>query len=125
MTPIELPLPPRELNPNWSGNKFKKNRIAQKHKADCTVLARAHEWMHGKTCLPGGKIPLHIQWFPATLHSYDEDNADASLKWAKDALATVWEVNDTRFTVARFECMPKVKGGKVLISILEQEGCFI
>jgi crossover junction endodeoxyribonuclease RusA len=124
MTPIEIPIPPRILNPNETGHWGKKAKAKKQYRGDCTLLAKVHSWTC-KPCIHGGTIDLHIQWFPKTNHDYDEDNAIASLKAALDGIAEAWGVNDTRFHIARFEKMPKVKGGKVLISILEQEECLV
>lgn len=119
MTPIEIPIPPRVLNPNTKAHWAKKYRASDRYRADCLVLARAHAWKE-KPVIPGGRIPLHVQWHPKTNHEYDEDNAYASLKYALDAIALAWGVNDSRFTLARFDKMPKVEGGKVLIGIHDE-----
>ena len=103
---VELPLPPREVSPNARGHWAKKNRAVRKYRETACVLAMRALW---------GYSP---EWHRATMQATfywpdkrrrDRDNAEASLKPARDGLVDAGVLSDddelvtlpTRFEVDR------------------------
>lgn len=107
---LELPLPPKCLNPNARVHWAVKARAAKKYKESCFYLAKALP-----SVTPKCGFLLHIQWYPKSWRAFDADNAIASLKSGLDGLALAWGVDDSQFKLS-FEKMTPCKGGKVVIS---------
>ena len=116
---LVLPWPPRGLNPN--------GRV---HWADASRLKKAQKkaaWQAGLTRglhLHKGRIPaeaiIALHWTfcppPRAAHSYDDDNAEAAMKAARDQIAAMIGVDDRRFRATR-ERGPAVKGGRVVATL--------
>lgn len=112
---IRLPYPPKILWPNGRGHRMAKARKAKAYKHDCGWLlnsrrsalkactTRVVTW----TChpMPSGPAP-------------DEDNFAAALKYAIDALAEAWGINDRELT-HRYQFGERVKAGAVVLEIKE------
>lgn len=83
---ITLPLPARELSPNWRGHWATKARAVQRY--------RMHAWAVARATAPGPLGPMP-EWVRATAHTTfylpdrrrrDRDNLMASLKACWDGL---------------------------------------
>lgn len=122
MTPITLmlPWPPRALNPNGRGHWGKRvaPRRAQKQAAyEAGLIAGLH--------LLKGRIPadavVGIHWTfcppPRAAHSYDDDNFEAAMKAARDQIAAMVGVDDTRFRATKEKGPVRRPKGAVLCAI--------
>lgn len=114
---IVLPWPPRELSPNgrphWR-EKWKAS-IAQKRTAHGLALeAGLHLW-----AVPdAASVQMRIMACPKSGKAYpDDDNLIASLKGARDAIAAVLRVDDSRFRVAEPTKGERCKDGAVVVEI--------
>lgn len=112
---LEIPFPPRTLHPNARVHWAVLAKAKKKHRSDCYLLAKQK-----RVVFHTQQIPILIRWHPKTAHSFDADNAIASLKGALDGIAEAWGVDDSRFVLS-FEKMPPVKDGKVFIVIQERQ----
>lgn len=108
---IMLPWPPKELNPNARVHWTKKSSIGKKYRADCYYLTRTH-----RPKFPLGKIHLSIVFFPPDKRRRDLDNMLSSCKFALDALAEAWGVDDSRFWLS-LDINDPVKHGAVSVEV--------
>lgn len=110
---IELPYPPKELNPNkklhWA--------VKMKHKNAYKDLVK---WsaIGKKPVLPEeGDIKIITTFHPPDRRIRDDDNAISAWKFGRDALAELWNVNDRRFKPV-YQWGSVIPGGKVVIEVL-------
>jgi len=107
---IELPYPPKELNPNKRLHWAKKHKFAKKYKQDCLWLLKAQK--------PPVSINMVMALHPPCGRRRDVDNCIASLKYMIDALSDYWGVDDSEFEIlwpTKFS--EPVKKGVVLIEL--------
>lgn len=109
---IELPWPPKELNPNKRMHWRKRNDVKVVYRDACHVLA-----YNANLSLPAeGPIPITIDFYPPDRRHRDADNMVSAFKAGQDGLANGLGVNDRRFQpVYRFN--EPVKGGRVVVTL--------
>lgn len=107
---LDLPYPPRVLNPNVRSHWRPKAEAVRIYRQNIGWLAK-------------GKKPVmafKVVFCPPNNNRRDIDNAIASFKSGLDGLADAWGVDDSQFliTFAR-EFGPVQKGGRVLVYEME------
>ncbi len=108
MSLVELPWPPKELNPNARVHHYAKARAAKHYREAAYWLTVAAQALPGKH--------LDITFLPPDARRRDLDNMLASAKNALDGLADAIGVNDREFTMTLRRGEP-VKDGRVIVSI--------
>jgi Holliday junction resolvase RusA-like endonuclease len=100
---IELPLPPKELHPNWKpisrGGAMQKARKVKRYRGECALLACLAVTQATKR---GAVFPWHKATIQATFRiprKRDDDGLNGWLKNARDALQGSVVVNDSAFTM--------------------------
>jgi len=109
---IELPWPPRELSPNARVHWRRKNKIAQRYKADCHLLT-----IHSGLKAPGGPLVLDIEFVPPSRQRRDDDNCLAAFKSGRDGIAAALGIDDSRFSTKFKLAKDPVRGGMVRVRI--------
>jgi crossover junction endodeoxyribonuclease RusA len=112
---IELPFPPAELSPNARKHWAAKMPVKNKYKADCYYLAT--QWKPMIT----GFIHLKFVFHPPSNRGFDLDNSLARIKAGIDGVAEAWGVNDKTFRPITVDFGDVVKGGKVVLTVVEGE----
>lgn len=115
---IELPWPPKELNPNWTGKLRAKLRAKKAYKHDCFFTAKEALSKHSQLLATwhGSKIALTVDYYPPDRRHRDDDNMVGAFKYGRDMVAMAIGVDDKHFSpVNRFH--DPVKGGKVVVTI--------
>lgn len=107
---IDLPWPPKELNPNarihWAvARKYKKS-----YREDCYLLTKQARIDQ----LNKGDVYMSIYFHPPDRRKRDDDNMIASFKSGRDGVADALGIDDVRFRPHYFFEEP-IKGGKVII----------
>lgn len=105
MSMIELPWPPRELNPNARVHWSKRSKAAKAYRRDCRVLTRA-----SGVVAPEGRVLLVLEFVPPDLRRRDDDNLIAAFKAGRDGIADALGIDDTRF-VTQFSLSEWVTAG--------------
>lgn len=111
---IELPWPPKELNPNFKRRKhWSVYRPHTKVYRDAcyilTIAARARVPLEGA-------VPVTIDFYPPDRRHRDDDNMISAFKAGRDGVADALGINDRRLApVYRFN--DPVKGGKIVVRI--------
>lgn len=114
---IELPWPPKELNPNRRCHYMAKARKTKEYRQACGMTGIA-EGLRRRD-YGDGDIPIRFDFFPPDNRRRDQDNLIASMKAAQDGLADAMGVNDSRF-VPTYKLHPKPegeRGGYVRVTI--------
>lgn len=115
---IELPFPAKILWPNGRGHHMKKHRLFQDHKR--WAYLAAYSVLPG--CFkptPDARFRLLITVHPKTRNAIDKDNASAAMKAYQDGIAKAMKVDDSRFELPDLQFGEPVKGGSVVVSIME------
>jgi crossover junction endodeoxyribonuclease RusA len=114
---IELPFPPKELNPNKRLHWRAKSQHAAGYKTMCFVLTKKQIWgirpLFSET---EGAINLKITFHPPDKRHRDDDNMVSSFKSGRDGVAEAMGVNDKRFRCSYEICDP-TPGGKVVVMV--------
>ena len=90
---ITIPIPPRAIGPNGRCHRMKKHRLCQAYKQTVGYIAlgvlagNKPKWV---------KATYTVEWFAKRKTLLDEDNADGSLKYARDALQAVEMIADDK-----------------------------
>lgn len=108
---IELPWPPKELNPNSRIHWSEKSKAAKKYRADCHLITKA-----SGVVVPEGAVLLDITFCPPDRRRRDDDNCLASFKSGRDGVADALGIDDNRF-VTTLRMGEPVKGGAVVVRI--------
>ena len=108
---IELPWPPKELNPNARTHWARKSRAAKGYRSDCHLLTLA-----SGVVAPEGEVLLDITFCPPDRRRRDDDNCLAAFKSGRDGVADALGIDDNRF-VTTLRMGEPVKGGMVLVRI--------
>lgn len=109
---IELPWPPKELNPNNNAHKRKKAAVKSGHRKDCYLLATQDR--------PHLSAPVHIKltFFPPDARHRDLDNMLSACKGLIDGVADAWGIDDRNFRPITIDVGRPVKDGKVVVEAL-------
>ena len=117
---FHLPWPERGLWPNVSKGQHwsKTHRARQQQKARASMEAMAAGLHLRKASVPAeALIGIHWTFCPTIRTShYDDDNAEAAMKSARDAIAAVLGVDDSRF-IATKERGDKCRDGAVIVNM--------
>jgi len=120
MIQVELPWPPGQLRPNvarrthWRSN----STAAALYKSLCAMDLRPQI---DKAEFGSVPISLTIQFCPPSRRKYDRDGSLSSIKAGLDALAAHLGMDDDDFEPITLRRGPVVKGGKVVITLMEGE----
>lgn len=109
---IELPWPPKELNPNARIHHLAKARHAKVYREAAYWLT---EWSKAKAPADG-RIMLKVSFRPPDKRRRDLDNMLSSIKAGLDGIADALGVNDQRFDLSLSRCEP-VPGGKIIVTL--------
>ena len=102
---INLPWPPKELNPNSTLHWAKKAKYKKMYREMCWVLT-----LESKIKVDTlGKIPITITFYPPDKRHRDADNMVASIKAGLDGVADALKINDRQF-LPTFIFSEEVKG---------------
>lgn len=104
-----------ELSENSRLHWKKKYPLVKKQKRDTAAIAMEAGWH--KVSIPDGAI-IEISYTfcpPSNVSTFDDDNAETAQKGARDALAGVLGVDDSRFKVVSKERGDKSKHGGVIV----------
>ena len=108
---IELPWPPKELNPNARTHWARKSKAAKAYRAACHVLTK-----QSGVVAPEGKVGLVLEFCPPDRRRRDDDNCLSSFKSGRDGMADALGIDDSRF-VTTLSLGEPVKGGVVRVRI--------
>lgn len=113
--------PPSILSPNKIAHWSEKAKAKAKYKQQCWFIAQLED----KVFLPEyeGNFHLNLIFHPPTKRHYDIDNLLASMKSGLDGIALAWKINDTRFRPITIDFGDVVKGGQVILKIIENNSC--
>ena len=112
---IELPWPPRELNPNARKHWAVKAKAACAYKETCYYEARLTP---DKTDFPkNGPITFALTFYPPDKRKRDDDNLVRMFKSGRDGIAEALNIDDSRFKMLVNVSDMIVPGGKVIVSI--------
>ena len=112
-----LPWPPKELSPNARTHWATKARIAKRYRATCHILAKQARLQAGE-----GPIHLVVTFAPPDRRHRDDDNCTGAFKAGRDGVADAMGVDDSRFRVTASISTEPVKGGCVVLTILDTQG---
>lgn len=90
-----------------------KAKAKAKYKTDCYFLSKVHP----KPVFENDDIHLFVTFNPATLRSFDLDNALASIKSALDGICIAWGIDDKRFNPITIKRGVVKKIGSIEISV--------
>ena len=114
---IELPWPPRELNPNVKKHWSVKAKAALLYRSDCW-LATTKLLLPNRPKLPtAGPITFALTFYPPDRRKRDDDNLVRSFKSGRDGIAEALNIDDSRFKMLVNISDMIVPGGKVIVSI--------
>ncbi|MAI17121.1 MAG: hypothetical protein CBC71_06175 [Rhodobacteraceae bacterium TMED111] len=105
---IELPYPPKELNPNKRLHWADKNKHKKAYFNSCYLLALGKQ----------EGMKFSIEFCPPCNRKRDRDNIIASFKAGQDALAKAWGVDDANFEIIYKPIGKPVKDGCVKINFI-------
>lgn len=110
---IELPFPPKELSPNWTGKfrDFLRAKKAYRNLCWGITLEQAGRWRPH----PEGTINVVLNIYKPDRRAYDDDNLEGRCKRSRDGVAMALGVNDNRFKVSRVIHDEIIKGGKIVL----------
>tara|TARA_R110001606_G_scaffold30344_2_gene93800 strand:- start:694 stop:1041 length:348 start_codon:yes stop_codon:yes gene_type:complete len=113
---IELPWPPRELNPNSRVHWAIKSKMAKRYKGECHLLT-----IHSRMTVPEGPLVLDIEFVPPSRNRRDDDNCLAAFKSGRDGIAAALGIDDSRFSTKFKLAKDPVKGGMVRVRIYGEQ----
>jgi crossover junction endodeoxyribonuclease RusA len=113
MIRFTLPYPPAKLSPNARVHWSKRHSVGKKYANDCGFLARAA----GLRAMQADALDVHIGIRPPDRRRRDDDNAIGAFKHARDMLASIAGVDDSRWTVSYTFGQP-IKGGAVIVTMI-------
>lgn len=113
---IELPWPPACLLPNNANGKAWQtaHKAKTKYKGDCKALATY------KFTGREGRIPVSITFYPPDKRRRDLDGMLSSIKAGVDGICLAWQIDDVQLRPITLDVGEPVKGGKVIITIGEE-----
>lgn len=114
MNCVELPWPPRQLSPNARPHFLAKSTATKLYRDGAYWLAyNALSPVGGE-----GELVLRVEFYPPDRRRRDLDSMFSSIKAGLDGIADAMAVNDYCFAFHIHRREP-VKGGKVVVTILE------
>lgn len=90
---VELPYPPRELNPNSRENRHKVARIKAKYRKDCELLSR--EALGRKKLAKDRLVNVLIDFWLPDARKRDMDNVIAAFKSGQDGVVDAIGIDDS------------------------------
>lgn len=108
---IELPFPPKELNPNKRLHWAVKAKAKNRYRKDCHFLALAQGV---KKLEVDGKIRIYATVHMPDMRRRDDDNITAAFKAGRDGFADALGVDDNRF-VFTWEISEEVRPGGMIV----------
>lgn len=116
LPPVTISWPARALWPNGQGHFMALARARRKQKGE-TFGACVSAGLHLIRIPPGSSVRLHWVFCPTSrTRTYDDDNAEAAMKAARDQIAAVLGIDDRHFTATR-ERGERCKDGAVIAMI--------
>jgi crossover junction endodeoxyribonuclease RusA len=124
MNTVILPWMPKELSPNSRCHWAVKSKKAKQYRNQCRLLAiesnlkylpAVINWNNNK------KILFEIDFYKPSRRG-DDDNLEAQFKSGRDGISDAIGIDDKYFIAVRKVMNETVKGGKVVIRILEYTG---
>ncbi len=109
---VELPFPPKELNPNKRLHWAKKARIVKDYRWQCGILTRAVT--QNRPVSDIRPLPITIVFHAPDKRHRDKDNMIAAFKAGADGVADTIGVDDADWKPTHLVGEP-VKNGKVLV----------
>ena len=103
---LELPYPPKELNPNKRLHWAKASKAKKAYRNQVYWMAQGRELKDFK---------LKITFHPPDRRKRDRDNCIAAFKAGQDGLADAWGVDDSIFEITYTPLGEPVKNGAVII----------
>ena len=106
---LDLPMPPRELSPNYRGHWGKIAGYKKSYRDHCLVLAKSVMWRQKRLYPKDGEFPLALPVVAEVTFTFpdrrrrDQDNALASLKAAWDGLVDAGLLADDKMPDFRVE----------------------
>lgn len=123
---LTLPWPPRILWPNGSKGKHWRpiSDARNRQKYDTQIAAKERGAVLMPDAVPdAGPLTLHYEFrHPPRAHGYDDDNAIAAMKAARDQIAVLLGVDDKRFRTVVTRGA-SIKGGAVVVTVSEIPRC--
>jgi crossover junction endodeoxyribonuclease RusA len=110
---IELPWPPKELSPNYSGTLRSKMRAQKYYRNLCHALTleQVGRWRPAAEVI----LPISLSFYQPDRRNYDDDNLESRFKRGRDGVALALKVDDHRFRVTRIIHDEIIKGGKIVL----------
>lgn len=116
MLTLELPIPPKPLQPNGRAHYYTKHKYSKQAKSDGWAVTR--EQVTGNPFTDG---PLFIRYTyhpPAPRGKYlDDDNLIGAMKYYRDGIALALGVDDKVFMTQPVQHGKKAERGKVVVEI--------
>lgn len=109
---VELPFPPKELNPNKRLHWSVKAKIKTRYRESCRVLALAQGV---KKCECAGKIRIAATIHMPDRRKRDDDNITAAFKAGRDGFADALGVDDNRFVMTWIVSDEVRRGGMIVL----------
>ncbi len=95
MNELNLPFPPRVLNPNRRVHWAVRAKAAKEYRQECFYLAKAAGWFG--VDLKTERVHIWIDFYPPDRRPYDDDNIASAFKSGRDGIAQALGINDKRF----------------------------
>lgn len=112
---FDLPWPARELSPNARVHWSVEAKAKKKYRRDCYYVTRA------ANVSVSGPITLSFIFYPPHNRGYDKDNLIAQMKSGIDGIADALDIDDRHFHLGSVDLGERVVGGRVGVSVLENE----
>lgn len=124
MTPLVVPVPwPEGLNPNDRLADWRKRQAQAAHREAAFFFARSEIARRVKAgdpveLPPEGAIRVTYTFRPKPrAQRWDDDNAVAAMKWARDAIAEALRVDDKRFALTPVLWGERTAFGSVVVEV--------
>lgn len=114
MTPMEMPWPPKELNPNARVHWSVKAKHSKWYRTECHLLT-----LKAGIKAPTGKLVLALEFVPPDRRARDDDNLIAAFKAGRDGIAAALGLNDGQFMTEPRMSTETCKGGMVRVTLRE------
>lgn len=119
MKELILPWPHKDLSPNGRVHWARKAKAAKDARAIAVVASWAAGWKPSSVPVgtSGGRLHLHVTFYPPTKLLPDDDNMLARFKPYRDGIADALGIDDKRFISHPLVSTEVRKGGQVVVRI--------